>query len=105
MSEHAAQFGVGQVIRHRRFDYRGVIVDVDATFQGSDAWYAEMATSQPPKDAPWYHVLVHAALHATYVAERNLESDPSGEPAEHPLLDDFFEGFRDGRHLPRRGLN
>ena len=105
MSQTRARFNVGDCIHHRRFGYRGVIVDVDASFQGSDAWYAEMATSQPPKDAPWYHVLVHAALHTTYVAERNLEPDPSGEPTEHPLLDDFFEGFHDGRHLPRRGLN
>ena len=105
MSQTEAKFSVGDRIQHRRFGYRGVIVDVDATFQGSEEWYAEMATSDPPKDAPWYHVLVHAALHTTYVAERNLEPDPSGEPTEHPLLDDFFDGFHDGRHLPRRGLN
>ncbi len=105
MSQTEAKFSVGDRIQHRRFGYRGVIVDVDATFQGSEEWYAEMATSYPPKDAPWYHVLVHAALHTTYVAERNLEPDPSGEPTEHPLLDDFFDGFHDGRHLPRRGLN
>ena len=105
MSQTQAKFSLGDCIHHSHFGYRGVIVDVDATFQGTEDWYAEMATSCPPKDAPWYHVLVHAASHTTYVAERNLEADPSGERTEHPLLEHFFEGFRDGRHLPRRGLN
>jgi len=56
---------------------------VDETFQGSDEWYDEVARSRPPKDKPWYHVLVHGASHRTYVAERHLEPDVSGEPIEH----------------------
>jgi heat shock protein HspQ len=55
-TSHEAKFRVGQVIHHKLFDYRGVIVDVDATFQGSEAWYDAMARSKPPKDRPWYHV-------------------------------------------------
>ena len=73
MSAHTAQFSIGQVIHHSRFGYRGVIVDVDATFQHSEEWYDSMARSRPPKDQPWYHVLVHDSDHMTYVAERNLE--------------------------------
>ena len=30
------QFSIGQVVHHNKFDYRGVIVDVDADFQGTD---------------------------------------------------------------------
>ena len=100
-----ARFGVGALVHHRLFEYRGVIVDVDPVFQGSEQWYEQMARSRPPKDAPWYHVLVHQATHITYVAERNLEVDPSGEPLEHPQLDDFFEGFRSGRYVCRRTVN
>ncbi len=105
MSQTEAKFSVGDRIQHRRFGYRGVIVDVDATFQGSEEWYAEMATSYPPKDAPWYHVLPHDALHTTYVAERNLESDPSGDPVRHPLIERFFSDFRDGRYVLARGAD
>jgi len=76
-----ASFDVGDLVHHRRFDYRGVIVDVDASFQGSDAWYEQVARSRPPKDAPWYHVLPHDATHTTYVAERHLE--PDREEQEH----------------------
>ena len=48
------KFSIGQIIHHLRFDYRGVIVDVDADFQGSEEWYREMAKSKPPRDKPWY---------------------------------------------------
>lgn len=96
MSEHVAAFGIGQVIRHRRFDYRGVIVDVDPFFQSTDEWYETMAQSRPPKDRPWYHVLVHGAQHMTYVAERNLEEDDTGRPVSHPMLGEYFQEFAEG---------
>ena len=105
MREVRARFRVGQPIHHKRFDYRGVIVDVDPVFCGTEEWYEAMATSRPPKDRPWYHVLVHGAAHRTYVAERNLEPDLSGEPIYHPELAQFFEGCADGLYLARRRAN
>ena len=99
MEDSEARFAVGDVIHHRRFDYRGVIVDVDAVFEGSDEWYETMAQSRPPRDAPWYHVLVHDAAHATYVAERNLELDTADAPIRHPLLLEFFDHRRAGRYI------
>lgn len=104
MSERA-KFGVGQLIHHRLFDYRGVIFDVDATFQGSDAWYRQMARTTPPRDKPWYHVLVDGANHTAYVAERNLEPDTQQEEISHPLLGQLFGGFEDGYYLPGLGVN
>ena len=65
MTVSAARFEVGQVVQHRRFAYRGVVFDVDPCFQGSDDWYEQVALSRPPKDRPWYHVLVHDASHTT----------------------------------------
>ena len=100
-----ASFSVGEIIHHRRFDYRGVVADVDSVFQGTEEWYDAMAISRPPKDAPWYHVLVHGSDHMTYVAERNLESDADGEPIAHPLLGHFFDEHRDGRYPAKRSLN
>lgn len=95
----SARFAVGELIHHRLFDYRGVIVDVDPVCQASEAWYETVARSRPPKDRPWYHVLVHGASHMTYVAERNLERDPRGEPISHPMLDHFFSGFEGDRYV------
>lgn len=48
------KFAIGQLVHHRLFDYRGVVVDIDATFSLSQAWYDQVAKSRPPKDAPWY---------------------------------------------------
>ena len=100
-----AKFSIGQCVQHRLFDYRGVIVDVDAEFLGSDEWYDEVARSRPPKDEPWYHVLVHDADNETYVAERNLEQDQTYEPVNHPLLNEFFSGFEQGIYHTGRHVN
>ncbi len=94
-----SRFAVGDLIHHRLFDYRGVIVDVDATFQASEEWYEAVARSRPPRDRPWYHVLVHGASHTTYVAERNLEPDELEDPIIHPMLEHFFSRFENGRYI------
>ena len=96
-----ARFDPGDIVHHRLFDYRGVIFDVDPTFQGSDEWYEQHARSQPPKDRPWYHVLVHGATHTTYVAERNLEPDTNPVEVDHPLVGKLFTGLEQGRYLPQ----
>lgn len=93
------KFSVGELVHHRLFDYRGVIVDVDQNFQGTEEWYEAVTKTNPPKDRPWYHVLVHGSNHATYVAEQNLESDESKEPIKHPMLEHFFSKFADGRYV------
>ena len=98
-------FTIGQRIRHQHFDYRGVIVDVDPVFQGSDEWYTQVALSRPPKDKPWYRVLVHESDYETYVAERHLEIDDTSDPIEHPLLPQYFSDFQDGAYIPARAAN
>ncbi|MGA7982007.1 MAG: heat shock protein HspQ [Chromatiaceae bacterium] len=100
MTAFQAKFHIGQLVHHRLFDYRGVVVDVDPIFQGSDDWYETVARSRPPKDRPWYKVLVHDAAHETYVAERNLEPDSSPEPIHHPRLAEFFSRLEGGRYQP-----
>ena len=100
-----AQFSVGDLVTHRLFNYRGVIIDVDASFQLTDEWYEIVAQSQPPRDIPWYHVLVHDARHTTYVAERNLESDPSDEAIIHPLLSSYFTRLEAGRYINDTKIN
>lgn len=99
------RYGVGQLVHHRLFDYRGVIVEVDKNFQASEIWYQAMAKSRPPKDRPWYHVLVDDSDHSTYVAERNLEADASLEPIAHPLLAQFFSNFENGRYIRNAAVN
>ena len=100
-----AKFSLGQIVYHKRFNYRGVIFDVDPVYCGTEAWYETMAKSRPPKDAPWYHVLVDNAQHNTYVAEKNLQSTEAIEPVNHPLIDQYFKNYTDGRYLPVNSSN
>jgi heat shock protein HspQ len=94
-----SRFSIGDLIHHTLFNYRGVIVDIDQTFQSTEEWYETVARSRPPKDEPWYHVLVHGATNTTYVAERHLEHDESKLPIAHPLLEEFFSRFENGRYV------
>ena len=103
MSE--AAFFIGQLVQHRLFSYRGVIVDVDPVFSGTEEWYDAVARTRPPKDQPWYRVLVDGSDHTTYVAQRNLASDPSGGPVVHPLTSYFFSDFSEGSYVLRQKTN
>ena len=100
-----AKFSVGELIHHVRFDYRGVVFDVDPVFIGSDQWYDQVARSRPAKDRPWYHVLPDKAEHTTYVAEQNLEPDTDTARIHHPLADEYFEAFLEGRYHSRIRAN
>tara|TARA_R100001143_G_scaffold60042_1_gene59185 strand:+ start:256 stop:639 length:384 start_codon:yes stop_codon:yes gene_type:complete len=93
-----AKFAPGQIVHHLVFNYRGVVADIDPEFNGSDEWYEKVAKSRPPKDQPWYHVLVDGADHLTYVAERHLEIDASDQPIQHPAINHFFESFAEGHY-------
>ena len=105
MTVREAKHAVGDLVHHRLFDYRGVVFDVDSVFALTEEWYEQMAQSRPPKNEPWYHVLVHGATHTTYVAERNLEADPSEAPISHPLIPHYFETFQNGRYVMQSRSN
>jgi heat shock protein HspQ len=105
LQRYSPKFASGQIIQHKRFGYRGVIISVDDRFEGSDDWYEEVARSRPPRDRPWYHVLVDGSTKETYVAERHLELDDSEDPIEHPLVPMFFDELREGRYVRNRMLN
>ncbi len=90
-------FGPGQLVRHRRYGYRGVIVERDDECRAEDSWYRSN-TTQPPKDQPWYHVLVDGSDQITYAAQSSLLPDESLRAVDHPLVRYFFAGFHDGHY-------
>ena len=92
-SGNKAKFKIGQIIHHRLFDYTEVVFDIDPTFQGSEEWYEQVVISRPLKNKPWYHVLVHAAEHTTYVTEQNLDLEEQPKVIQHPLVNSFFTKF------------
>ena len=96
--ESTPKFERGQLVSHRRYGYRGVIVDFELKCTADEKWYQSNMT-QPDKNQPWYHVLVHGTAGATYAAEENLRADASRQPIEHPLVARFFTEFVDGRYV------
>ncbi len=98
MTSHILKFHVGQIIEHNKFGYRGVIYDADAQYSGSESWYNAVAKSRPPKDAPWYHVLVDGSEITTYVAERHLRETDNHVKIVHPLIDKYFSEFTSGQY-------
>jgi heat shock protein HspQ len=96
MSE--AKFNIGQIIEHKLFNYRGVIFDVDDSMQLPEEWYEQVAKSRPPKDKPWYHVMVDNYIHTTYVAEQNLIASAHSEQINHPQLNDYFDKFENNSY-------
>jgi len=97
-SASVAKYRYGQIVHHKTFDYRGVVVDVHPQFQGTEEWYDRATRTEPPKDQPWYEVLVHDKGVETYVAQENLEPDDTQDPVEHPLVRVFFNEFSDGTY-------
>jgi heat shock protein HspQ len=91
-------FEPGQLVRHRRYGYRGVVVERDQCCQADDQWYSKNQT-QPDRDQPWYHVLVSGSSASTYAASENLVADSSGLPIEHPLVSHYFSEFKDGLYI------
>ena len=105
MDEYTAKFAPGQMVNHRLFGYRGVVYDVDAQFDGSDQWNQISAKLIPPRDRPWYRILVDGSDSETYVAERNLELDDSGEPIRHPDLGVHFFELRGNVYISYKPAN
>lgn len=98
ISDRPPRFQPGQLVRHRRYGYRGVVVDVELECGAPDAWYQKNQT-QPLRQQPWYHVFVHGTGTTTYAAQDSLDEDLLDEPIEHPLVAVFFDGFADGRYV------
>lgn len=101
------RFSIGDVVRHRLFDFRGVIFDVDPVFANSEEWYEQIPENlRPRRDQPFYHLLAENddSAYVAYVSQQNLVLDEDGGPVDHPTVPQLFEGFADGRYLMRRSL-
>lgn len=92
------QLGCGQLVRHKKYGYRGVVVDFDLTCQATDTWYRKNLT-HPTKNQPWYHVFVDGSDSTTYAAESNLEADVEKSKIDHPLVPIYFERFENGHYF------
>ena len=99
-----ARFGIGDVVRHRIFEFRGVVFDVDPVFANSEEWYEAIPEAiRPSKDQPFYHLLAENAEsnYVAYVSQQNLVTDDSEEPVDHPAIGTMFDRLEGGRYQLR----
>ena len=102
MPTNIAKFSIGDVVKHRHFDFRGVIYDVDFEFNNTEEWYQSIPKDvRPRKDQPFYHLLAESndVTYEAYVSEQNLLTDDSEEPVKHPLIEEIFVGRRGSSYL------
>ena len=100
-----ALFSIGDVVRHRMFEFRGVVFDIDPVFANSEEWYQAIPEEvRPAKDQPFYHLLAENAdsSYIAYVSQQNLIRDESDEPIDHPAIEGLFDDYSDGRYHLRR---
>ena len=109
-------FRVGQVVRHQKYGYRGVITGWDQKCQESIPWKRKnrIHTLKNEENQPFYNLLVDVRddqlRQRTYAAEENLEIEKGEEEGadgnlggcvlEHPLIDTYFDSysFRQARY-------
>ncbi|WP_260483413.1 heat shock protein HspQ [Sphingomicrobium flavum] len=99
-----ARFALGEVVRHRMLDFRGVIFVVDPEFANSDEWYEAIPEEmRPAKEQPFYHLLAENAesSYIAYVSQQNLVADDEGEPVDHPAVLTMFGAFDGARYALR----
>lgn len=101
MIHASAKFSIGQVVQHRIHPFRGVIFDVDPVFQNTEEWWnAIPEDSRPKKDQPFYHLFAEneTSYYVAYVSEQNLLADDTGEPVDHPDVEEMFSVLEDGQY-------
>lgn len=104
MKQSNAKFGIGEVVRHKFFPFRGVVFDVDPEFANSEEWWNSIpAEVRPNRDQPFYHLLAEneETEYVAYVSEQNLEHDDSEVPLRNPQVNQIFVMEQAGRYKPR----
>ena len=97
MGSKKAKFSIGNIVKHKHFNFRGVIYDVDFEFNNSEEWYESIPKDVlPRKDQPFYHLLAenNEITYEAYVSEQNLIVDSSNEPIRHPMVNEVFSEKR-----------
>ncbi|GAB3457567.1 heat shock protein HspQ [Insolitispirillum peregrinum] len=103
MPIRTARFHIGQIVRHRVYEFRGVVYDVDPTFSNSEEWWQSIPEDmRPSKDQPFYHLLAENenGPYMAYVSEQNLQEDESGDPVDHPDVEVYFATLEDDYYVP-----
>ena len=94
-------FNIGDIVKHRIYPFRGVIVDVDPEFSNTEEWYQSIpAEIRPSRNQPYYHLMAEntETFYTAYVSQQNLVGDGENGPLEHPDLEEIFSGMDQGKY-------
>ena len=94
-------FNIGDIVKHRIYPFRGVIVDVDPEFSNTEEWYQSIpAEIRPSRQQPYYHLMAEntETFYTAYVSQQNLVRDGENGPLEHPDLEEIFSGMDHGKY-------
>ena len=94
-------FNIGDIVKHRIYPFRGVIVDVDPEFSNTEEWYQSIpAEIRPSREQPYYHLMAEntETFYTAYVSQQNLVGDGENGPLEHPDLEEIFSGMDHGKY-------
>ncbi|CFX35344.1 Hemimethylated DNA binding protein [Candidatus Filomicrobium marinum] len=99
----SAKYNVGEVVRHRHYGFRGVVFDIDPTFDNTEEWLLAIPEEiRPDREQPFYHLLAENAdsEYIAYVSEQNLVIDQTGTPLRHPQIEELFHQDEEGQFQP-----
>jgi heat shock protein HspQ len=99
-----ARFGIGDVVRHKLFDFRGVVYDIDPVFANSEEWYESIPKEvRPSREQPFTTCSpkTRDSSYIAYVSQQNLLADESGEPVDHPAISGLFGEYEAGKYALR----
>lgn len=102
-----AKFNIGDVVRHKKFAFRGVIFDVDPEFANTEEWWEAIPVEvRPERDQPFYHLLAEndESEYVAYVSEQNLIYDESEQPLRNPHIAQMFDRSPEGALRPKMAL-
>ena len=102
MFTKSAKYHLGQIVRHKKHPFRGVVFDVDPEFSNTDEWYESIpAHIRPKRNQPFYHLFAENedGPYIAYVSQQNLLHDENLDPCSHPQIDTLFEGIVNGKYV------
>ena len=70
-----AKFSIGDIVKHKFLNFRGVIFDLDPVFANTEEWYNAIPKDfRPDKNQPFYHLFAEneEVFYIAYVSEHNF---------------------------------
>mmetsp|Transcript_12910 Transcript_12910/g.34643 ORF Transcript_12910/g.34643 Transcript_12910/m.34643 type:complete len:339 (-) Transcript_12910:92-1108(-) len=100
----------GSCFRHKKFNYRGVVLGCEPWCTYPTAWRARWVPNRPQGEAQPYYICAvderdREGTQSRYVAEENMEEDSMAFPVQSRLVDALFEQCNGaGSYLPKPQL-